>query len=595
MSLYHELKRRNVFRVAIAYLALAWLLTEVSGTLFPAFGIPDWGVRFVVIVFALGFVPALVISWVYELTPEGIKREQDVVRDASITHFTARRLDLFTIGLIVAALAFILADRFWLDSRHVEQLVPEPQYPSNSIAVLPFVNMSDDAANEYFSDGISEELLNLLTKIPELRVIARTSSFAYKGKNVNIADMADELNVGHILEGSVRKAGNQVRITTQLIRASDSSHLWSETYDRTLDNIFAIQDEIAAAVVGQLKITLLGETPKTHVVDPEAYALFLQAIHFSGLGTIAGNQQADEFLRQALVIDADYSAAWSELGRNYGNKIGLGLASQEEAYPLALDAQNKALELDSGNAAAYSRRGWDRLTYEGDLAAAAESFEQALALEPGNAIVLANAAALALALGRIEQAITLGELALQRNPLSQSTAFSLGRAYICIGQIDKAEAMFRKTLLLSPTRSLTRGQLARALYHKGDKSDLEEAMRLIKEEPVEPMRLTASAAFHHELGNTAESDAALHTLIEEYPQATTLIALTYAMRDETDEAFEWLQKAVELKGPQALLGTWYAPEFKILHDDPRWEKILTSARLSKQQLAAIKFEFTLPE
>ena len=595
MSLYHELKRRNVFRVAIAYLALAWLLTEVSGTLFPAFGIPDWGVRFVVIVFALGFVPALVISWVYELTPEGIKREQDVVRDASITHFTARRLDLFTIGLIVAALAFILADRFWLDSRHVEQLVPEPQYPSNSIAVLPFVNMSDDAANEYFSDGISEELLNLLARIPELRVIARTSSFAYKGKNVNIADMADELNVGHILEGSVRKAGNQVRITAQLIRASDSSHLWSETYDRTLDNIFAIQDEIAAAVVGQLKITLLGETPKTHVVDPEAYALFLQAIHFSGLGTIAGNQQADEFLRQALVIDADYSAAWSELGRNYGNKIGLGLASQEEAYPLALDAQNKALELDSGNAAAYSRRGWDRLTYEGDLAAAAESFEQALALEPGNAIVLANAAALALTLGRIEQAVTLGELALQRNPLSQSTAFSLGRAYICNGQIDKAEAMFRKTLLLSPTRSLTRGQLARALYHKGDKSDLEEAMRLIKEEPVEPMRLAASAAFHHELGNTAESDAALHTLIEEYPQATTLIALTYAMRDETDEAFEWLQKAVELKGPQALSGTWYVPEFEILHDDPRWEKILTSAGLSKQQLAAIKFEFTLPE
>ena len=190
MSLYHELKRRNVFRVAIAYLALAWLLIEVAGTLFPAFGIPDWGVRFVVIVFALGFVPALIISWVYELTPEGLKREQEVVRDASITHVTARRLDLFTIGLIVVALAFILADRFWLSSGQLELSAPEAQYPSNSIAVLPFVNMSDDAANEYFSDGISEELLNLLAKIPELQVIARTSSFAYKGKDVNIADIA---------------------------------------------------------------------------------------------------------------------------------------------------------------------------------------------------------------------------------------------------------------------------------------------------------------------------------------------------------------------------------------------------------------------
>jgi TolB-like protein len=218
-----------------------------------------------------------------------------VVHDASITHLTAKRLDVFTIGLIVVAFAFILADRFWLSPLHVDQSAPpaavvtdtvqtagsepaEPQYPPNSIAVLPFVNMSDDATNEYFSDGISEELLNLLAKIPELRVIARTSSFAYKGKDVNIADIADELNVGHILEGSVRKAGNQVRITAQLIRASDSSHLWSETYDRTLDNIFAIQDEIAAAVVEHLKITLLGETPKAHVVDPEAYALFLQAI-----------------------------------------------------------------------------------------------------------------------------------------------------------------------------------------------------------------------------------------------------------------------------------------------------------------------------
>ena len=225
MSLYHELKRRNVFRVGIAYLALAWLLTEVSGTLFPAFGIPDWGVRFVVIVFALGFLPALIISWVYEFTPEGIKREKDVVRDSSITHRTAKRLDVFTIGLIVVALAFLLADRFWLSPRHPEQIAApaavvtdngqtskseptEPQYPPKSIAVLPFVNMSADADNEYFSDGISEELLNLLAKIPELRVISRSSSFYFKGKDVKLADVARELNVAHILEGSVRKAGN---------------------------------------------------------------------------------------------------------------------------------------------------------------------------------------------------------------------------------------------------------------------------------------------------------------------------------------------------------------------------------------------------
>ena len=249
MSLYAELKRRNVFRVAVAYLAGAWLVTEVAGTLFPAFGVPDWGIRFVVIILALGFLPVLIFSWVYELTPEGLKREKDVVRETSITHLTAKRLDGITIAIIFVALAFILVDRFWLAPRYADLAGPAadtlaapvqapvsapagPEYPPDTIAVLPFVNMSDDTANEYFSDGISEELLNLLAKIPDLKVIARTSSFAFKGKDATISEVAGELNVGHVLEGSVRKAGDQVRITAQLIRARDSSHLWSETYDR---------------------------------------------------------------------------------------------------------------------------------------------------------------------------------------------------------------------------------------------------------------------------------------------------------------------------------------------------------------------------
>jgi adenylate cyclase len=266
MSLYQELKRRNVFRVAIAYLAGAWLLTEVAGTLFPAFGVPEWGFRFVVILFVLGFVPALIISWAYELTPDGLKREKDVVRDESITHLTAKRLDGITIGLILLAVAFILADRLWMNSRYSRSMeapiavaldpgpkpqsqAPHSEYPPNSIAVLPFVNMSDDAGNEYFSDGIAEELLNLLAGIPELRVIARTSSFSYKGKDVKITDIARDLKVRHVLEGSVRKSGQRVRVTVQLIETASGTHLWSETYDRTLDDIFAIQDEIAGEVV----------------------------------------------------------------------------------------------------------------------------------------------------------------------------------------------------------------------------------------------------------------------------------------------------------------------------------------------------------
>jgi len=385
MLLYKELKRRNVFRVAIAYLAGAWLLTEVAGTLLPAFGIPDWGVRFVVIVFALGFVPALIISWAYELTPGGLKREKDVVRDASITHLTAKRLDGITIGLVVVALAFLLADRLWLSPRFAQQIAtpaeavtdnvqtsePEFQYPPNSIAVLPFVNMSSDVEQEYFSDGISEELLNLLTKIPELRVIARTSSFSYKGKDIQIADMAHELNVGHILEGSVRKSGNQVRITAQLIRTSDSSHLWSQTYDRTLDDVFTIQDEIATAVVKQLKVTLLGMVPQVREADPNAYALYLKAHYLTRQGTSGSYEQAIALYQQALAIDPDYATAWDGLSAGYSRQADHSLLPFEEGYQLAREAANKALAIDPEYALAYASLSKIAMTYDGDLGASA--------------------------------------------------------------------------------------------------------------------------------------------------------------------------------------------------------------------------------
>jgi len=612
MSLFTELKRRNVIRVAIAYIAGAWLLTEVSGTLFPVFGIPDWGVRFIVIVLALGFLPALIISWAYELTPEGLKRERDVGGDASITHLTAKRLDWITIGLIVVALAFILADRLWLDKRlegtpgitavktdneqPQQPASTEPQFPPNSIAVLPFVNMSDDAANEYFSDGISEELLNLLAKIPELRVIARTSSFAYKGKDIQITDVARELNVGHVLEGSVRKAGNQVRITAQLIRTSDSSHLWSETYDRSLENIFAIQDEIADAVVRQLRIKLLGETPKAFVVDPEAYALLLQARHFGNLGTAAGTQQAGELLQQVLAIAPDYSAAWSELGRNWQNKVSVDLLGEEEGYKKSSESQNRALELDPDNAVAYSRLGHKQLHHEKNLPAAAKLFKKALALEPGNAVVLANAASLAMTLGRFKQAIAIRELAQQVDPLSSANSSGLGRSYFYDGQLDKAETTYRKTLLLSTNRPVTRAMLSWVLAKKGDPDNLEELRDLIANEPLEPLRLVATASTHYMLGNVAESDSALNAMIEKYSGKTDkLIALVYAIRGEPDETIKWLQRAVETEGPQTLVPSWYSPSLSILHGDPRWEKLLADAGLSEQQLAAIDFDFKLPE
>jgi len=309
MSLFVELKRRNVFRVGLAYLVASWLLMQMVDVLAPVFALPDWAPKLIFLILAIGLVPAIIFSWVFEMTPEGIKRESEVDRSNSITQTTAKKLDMVTIGLLVAAIAAVALDRFMPgpeapttgsdissvtsteqsaatadqkpDSALVSENQEEPEKPKpsdKSIAVLPFVNMSDDAGNEYFSDGISEEILNALAKIKDLKVAGRTSSFAFKGKNQDLRNIGVALNVAHILEGSVRKAGNRVRITAQLIKVDDGFHVWSENYDRELDDVFAIQDEISAAILHQLKAHLMGEEATSVArTDAKTYDLYLLA------------------------------------------------------------------------------------------------------------------------------------------------------------------------------------------------------------------------------------------------------------------------------------------------------------------------------
>ncbi len=288
MSFLNELKRRNVLRVAIVYLAGSWLLIQVLETLFPIFGLAETSIRIVVIILAIGFIPAVAISWVFELTPEGIKRDEDVDRSAAASIAAGENFDRIVIVVLVLALGYFAVDKFVLDpARDVEQIQEAQKqartealvrsYGDKSIAVIPFINMSPDPEQAYFADGISEELLNLLAKIRELRVISRSSGFSYKGKDIDITTVSKELNVAHVLEGSVRKSGNKIRITVQLIDARTDTHLWSETYDRTLDDVFVIQDEIAAEVVARLKIELLGSAPIAKKVNPQAFALYLKA------------------------------------------------------------------------------------------------------------------------------------------------------------------------------------------------------------------------------------------------------------------------------------------------------------------------------
>ena len=314
MALIAELRRRNVFRVAAAYLVVGWLLTEVLTTILPTLGAPGWAARAVILTFAFGFIPTVVLSWVFELTPDGIKREHEVDRSDSVTSRTGRKLDYVTIVGVILVVVFF----GFFSAKTSDDEPPIVAVSNASVAVLPFVNMSDDDRNEYFSDGLTETLLHMLAQIPDLKVAARTSSFAFKNQNTSIKDIAQALDVAHILEGSVQRVGDRVRITAQLIRAADGFHVWSSSYDRTLDDIFGIQDEIAEKVGTSLSESLLGK-PKDEMfagittTNSDAYDLYLQARKERSTFSYGGLQAAERLLKGALTIDPDFMDAESEL------------------------------------------------------------------------------------------------------------------------------------------------------------------------------------------------------------------------------------------------------------------------------------------
>jgi TolB-like protein/Tfp pilus assembly protein PilF len=610
MSVFEELKRRNVIRVAVLYVIASWLLLQVTDVLSSLLPVPQWAGSFVVMLLILGFFPAMIFSWVYEMTPEGLKKEKDIDRSQSITPETGHKINVLIIVLLVLAIGGLIVDRLIPETERVaETLVVEETdetdqadpsqlaaakfapAPDRSIAVLPFVNMSSDQEQEYFSDGLSEELLNLLAKIPELHVTSRSSAFAFKGEKFDIPEVAQKLNVAHILEGSVRKAGNQVRITAQLIEARSDKHLWSETYDRSLEDVFAVQDEIAAAVVSELKVTLLGDAPEVDETDPEAYSLYLQARYFRHKLTPESYEQSITLYQQALAIDPDYAAAWTGLGEVYGIQATTGLRPLEEGSTLAREAADKAFAIDPMYAPAHALLGMLATNDYGSLADAAEHYQRALELEPANPNVLIGAALLLRSLGRLEEGIALMGYVVARDPVNSRGHSTLGNIYLYDGRLDEAIASYRTVLSLNPDTFNTHSSIGYALLLKGEpEAGLAE---LQKESSV--WRLIGLPMAYHALGQKAESDATLAELIEKYERdADYNIDYVFAYRDESDRAFEWLEKAVVYNDP-GLQDVAVTPEFANIHDDPRWLPFLESIGKSPQQLAAIEFEVTLPD
>ena len=449
-NLFSELKRRNVVRVGIAYLVIGWVLIEVSDTIAPMMSLPEWAPNLILYVLILGLPVALFLSWAYELTPQGVKKTAKVDADESITPSTGRRLDFVIIGALVIAVGYFAWDKFGAERAETgagDGLL--------SIAVLPFVNMSADPEQEYFSDGISEELLNVLAKVPGLRVAARTSSFQFKGQNRDVAEIARQLRVAHVIEGSVRKSGTRLRITAQLIDAEEGFHIWSETYDRELTDIFVIQDEIAAAIVEAL-IERLGLTaavvPKVQAAaNTEAYEAYLLGIHEMekrGGGPLA---LAAEQFEKALEIDPDYVPAMARLSITYGLLPGYDFLNnppaemQAKARPLAERALALAPDLPEAQAAMgfYWWQGGDHLAAEPYL-------RRAIALNPSYATVRVWLASLNRELGRYDVQLEMLEAAVHIDPLSRLAVNNLADAYRDRKMIEKARPLVERLRSLSP-------------------------------------------------------------------------------------------------------------------------------------------------
>jgi len=569
-STWTRLRRRKVVQWGIAYAAGAWGLLQGLQFVAETYEWPSRVLKLSTLALLIGLPIVLVLAWYH-----GDRGEQRMSR----------------VELTIITLLFVLGGGiFWLyerddetptvaDRRDVAPAPPAPVVaPAKSIAVLPFLNMSGDAGNEYFADGLAEELLNLLAKIPDLRVAARSSAFKFKGEKINVQHVAAQLNVAHVLEGSVRKSGNKVRITAQLIKAADGYHLWSETYDRTLDDIFVVQDDIAGEVVKALQVTLLGTALATRSKpqDSEAYNLALQGRYFLERDGQKDLERAIDYFRQSLKRDSRYAPAWAGLSQAYVRQAGKGYIPVADGYPRAREAAEKALALDPQLADAHLAMGSIHNRFDWDWAAADASFRRAFALAPGDARVLASFAFQAMIFGRWDEALDATNKAIERDPLRASHYRHLGEILEALNRDTEAESAFRKALEIDPGSGVGHLTIGRSLLLQGKP---EAALQEIQQEKDEIWRLAGLPFVYHALGRRSESDAALAALKSKYGgEMAYQIAEVHAFRGEADQAFEWLERAYDQRD-SGVSQIKFGRMFRTLVDDPRYKAFLKKLKL----------------
>lgn len=586
MSLFEELKRRNVIRVAIAYAVASWLLLQVVDVILPILETPNWVAQLILLLLAIGFVVALIFSWVYEMTSEGIKRESDVRHDASITHQTAKKLDWITMALLVVVVAVVALDRLvpeTADEVLVEASVSEEGVDQRrSVAVIPFVNMSDDESNEYFSDGISEELLNVLVRVESLRVPSRTSSFTFKGSDKKLAEIGKDLNVKHVLEGSVRKAGNTIRVTAQLIEVQTDTNLWSETYTRELNDIFAVQDDIAQSIVAALQQELSSEDQqgltRRSTNNVEAYNKYLLGLHLWNQRTDSGLHGAIAPLREAIDLDPEFDQAWSALAATYLSIPEYSSGTAEEYIPLALEAANRALAINPKSAHTLANMAYYKANYEYDWEGANADFERALALEPNNASIHQWYGSVLNVQGRLDQALHHLQIARDLDPLSLIIRHIPGYFLLWRLELDRAEVHYKDASELGQTMrwSLQNQDFLNCFRGEWDKAR-EYARQLAEFEDFDP---AADLARIDAMENPALKERALLLLEQRQDMGDTVFgkALQYAVLEEYGHALDSLEKSFEA-GDGYISQINYMKVYDPLRDNARFQVLLRKMNL----------------
>lgn len=602
MSLLKELKRRNVLRVAVAYLAAAWFLIEVADTIFPRFGFNDIAVTNTIVLLAIGFIPTLIISWFFELTPEGFKRDADVAPEKSIAPRTGKMLDRLIIVMLVLAVGFFAVDKFILDPERDTLKIRAAtekgrndailgSYGDKSIAVLAFSDMSPAHDQEYFSDGIAEELLNLLATIKELRVISRSSAFSFKGSDATLQEIGEKLNVVYILEGSVRKAGDKIRITAQLIDARTDTHIWSQTYDRTLDDVFAIQDEISERIVEHLKLTLFGDIPTTTKIDPLAYEKYLKAryIVHSFTGNVSELREAQVLFDEILTVEPNYIPALNDLARVYYRIPKFkGLSVQQNKAEIQALA-DRVIAIDPNGVDALIWQGW--FAYRrNNLQSAARYYEQAMSIDSNNVDLQRVVGLFLMRIGRPEESIALGNHLLLRDPSCVACINNLAYVYRLSGRYKEAALVLGNKLKWDAQPE----GLFWLIGLNWLLADLpEKALAAFEKELSENERKIGIILALHDLGRTDEFTDQFSRLRNDSENAEA-IARVYAWVGSNDKAFEWLDQMIALDGPERLSGIDRQSIYTKIKPDPRWRTLLEQYGYYEKPHTAVEFQFTLP-